>query len=48
MAFGKGKAAGGKKFGKSGGAMGGKDMSKAGGMIATGSNVKALGSKKAS
>lgn len=46
MAFGKGKA-GGKKFGKSGGSMGGKDMSKAGGMIATGSNVKALGSKKA-
>lgn len=38
---------GGKKFGKSGGAMGGKGLSKAGGMIATGSNVKALGSKKA-
>lgn len=42
MAKGKGKA-----FGKSGGAMGGKGLSKAGGMIATGSNVKALGSKKA-
>lgn len=46
MAFGKGKS-GGKKFGKSGGAMNGTAMSKAGGMIATGSNVKALGSKKA-
>jgi len=46
MAFGKGKS-GGKKFGKSGGAMGGKDLSKAGGVIATGANVKALGSKKA-
>jgi hypothetical protein len=38
---------GGKKFGKSGGALGGKGLSKAGNMIATGSNVKALGSKKA-
>lgn len=47
MAFGKGKSGGAKKFGKSGGAMGGKDMGKAGGVIATGSNVKALGSKKA-
>lgn len=46
MAFGKGKA-GGKKFGKSGGSINGKAMSKAGGVIATGSNVKALGSKKA-
>jgi len=47
MAFGKGGKGGGKKFGKSGGSMGGKGLSKAGGMIATGSNVKALGSKKA-
>lgn len=45
MAFGKSK--GDKKFGKSGGSMTGKAMTKAGGMIATGSNVKALGSKKA-
>lgn len=47
MAFGKGKSGGKGGFGKSGGALGGKGLSKAGGVIATGSNVKALGSKKA-